>query len=203
MQHNLLKNLTSWSTYFAPFLSVLYISITFWVKTMFFSLDVCCGFISSSSLLDLNFDMVSCVISIFYIFNVSSLLRIYIQHGKVQRKNAIWTKNTEKYNTKNNPNPNPNPNPNLNSNPNHCSSSFLLWVIKWFWSFEKYNTKNKTRIKHLYNTLIQLVKNAKIQHMVHTTRLYNMLIQNGNFNKMLTSSDTRFSSSKKKRKRKS
>ena len=34
--------------------------------------------------------------------------------------------NTEKYNTKDNPNPDPNPNP----NPNHCSSSFLLPVIK-------------------------------------------------------------------------
>ena len=41
---------------------------------------------------------------------------------------------------KNNPNPNP--------NPNHCSSSFLLPVIKLFCSFEKKNTINTTRIRH-------------------------------------------------------
>ena len=65
-----------------------------------------------------------------------------------------------------------NPNPNPNPNDNHCSSIFLLPVIKWFFSFEKYNTKNTTRIKHVYkirwyNTYTTLKYNTTfIQHVI-------------------------------------
>ena len=47
-------------------------------KPIWFLLDLCCNFVSSSLLLDLNFAVVSCVTSIFFIVNVSLLLRLYI-----------------------------------------------------------------------------------------------------------------------------
>ena len=74
----------------------------------------------------LNCAVFLCVTSVFCIFDVISLSRLYIQYGKIQRK---------KYNTKNNPNPRP------NSNPNHCYSSLLLPGIKLFWLFDKIQLK--------------------------------------------------------------
>ena len=53
------------------------------------------------------------------------------QHGKHDTEKY----NTEQYKAKNNP------------NPNHCSSSLLLPVIKWFNPL-----KNTTRIEHVYTT---------------------------------------------------
>ena len=71
--------------------------------------------------------------------------------------------NTEKYNTENNP----------NLNPNHCYSSFLLPVIKWFFSFEKKTQK----IQHAQNKFIQHSDTAHKPRSNTAQNVYNTFIQ--------------------------
>ena len=52
-------------------------------------------------------------------------------------------------------------------------SCYILQMINWFHSFEKYNTN----ITRSYDTLIQHIHHTLIQYKVCTTHWYNTLIQ--------------------------
>ena len=88
-------------------------------KNIYFSSAVCCNFVSGYFLLALNFSAVSCVLSIFRIVDISSLLRISLAKSSVSCE-AVKFYMFFCYGS-------------------HCSSSFLFPVINQFLSFEKYN----------------------------------------------------------------
>ena len=138
------------------------------VKPISSSSSVCYNFVLSSFFSALKFSVVSCVTSIFVVVDVSSSLGIY----RIE-ENATRKIKHEKHKTKKNPNPNPKPDP----KPNRCSSSFPLLVIKWFFSLEKFNTKDITHIKHFYttrwyNTYTTLKYSTKLIQQVYTRHWY-------------------------------
>ena len=141
---------------FSLSLSILSISSTFWFKT-----NILCNFFLISFFSDLNCAVFSCVTSIFCIINVSSLLRLTLAKSVTSCK-AVYFKF-------------------LFCSDLHCSSSFFFSVISGFFSFERIkHEKYNMHTTRLYNTLIQHVQRALIQHEFCTTRLYNTLIQHAN-----------------------
>ena len=101
-------------------------------KLICFFLGVCSNFVPSSLFFALNCALVACGTSIFYIVNVKSLLRL-----SLAKSSSYWEAVRFKI---------------FFCADSHCSSSFLLPEINLLCSFEKYNTKNTTRIQHVYTT---------------------------------------------------
>ena len=106
---------SQWLTGFAPLLSVLSISSSFWVKINFSCQLFAVIFSRSSFLLALNYSVVACVTSIFFIVNVSSLLRPPLD----KRSTSCKVINLKMF----------------LCDDTHCSSIFLFPLINWFLFF--------------------------------------------------------------------
>ena len=151
-------------------------------KPICFSSALFCNFVLSHFWSALNCDVVSCVTSIFCIFKVSSLSRLYIQYRKMQR---------EKYNMKNTAQKNTTRKIALTINLTLTLTIFLqVYFYQWSNDFLLWKIQHKNTT--CTNKFIQHDDTTSIPRSNAAWSLYNTLIQHTFFSKMLTSSKTCF-----------